>query len=118
MSQTEVSITVRKAAADVGVLDIKGEITDSAEGSLMDAYEQANGSGAQTIALNLAALESIDSFGIGLLIRLLADVLRRKQRPAAYGLSDLHQQIFELTQLDKVFELYVDEADLVRSIAG
>jgi anti-anti-sigma factor len=118
MSQTEVKINLRKPAGGVGILDIQGEISGSAEESLMTAYEQASSGGAQIIGLNFAELESLDSFGVGLLIKLLADIRRRNQRPAAYGLAEAYQQIFELTQLDEALELYADESEMLRSVAG
>jgi hypothetical protein len=80
----------------------------------MPAYDAA-GSGASTIVLNLSQLDSIDTLGIGLLLQLLARARQRQQRLLAYGLSEECRRAFELTYLDQVVPLYVDEAEALVS---
>jgi anti-anti-sigma factor len=115
MSQAKVHIVLRQDAAEIGILDIQGEITGFAEEALMAAYQAASSGGATTIALNLTGLESINSFGIGLLIKLLASVQRHKQRLVGYGLAEDLRQAFELTHLDEAIALCADEAEMLRS---
>ena len=115
MANPEVTIDVRRPAAGIKILDIQGEITGSAEGTLMAAYGAA-GSEARTIILNLSKVPSIDSLGAGLLIALLAAVRKRKQRLLAYGLSEPCQRAFRLTHLDEAVGLYPDEAEALGSL--
>jgi len=110
MAQPKVKIDVRSPTEGLRILDIRGEITGSAEEALFAAYEPA-GSHAKTIVLNLSEVQSIDSFGIGLLITLLARVRSQKQRLLAYGLSEPCRRAFELTHLDEAVGLYTDEAE-------
>ncbi len=116
MSQAKVHIVVRQDAAEIGILDIQGEITGFAEEALLGAYGAASSGGASTIALNLTGLASINSSGIGLLIQLLASVQRQKQRLVVYGLAEHHRQAFELTHLDEAITLYADEAEMLGSV--
>ncbi len=114
MAQPKVKIDVRSPAEGLRILDIRGEITGSAEEALFAAYDTA-GSHAKTIVLNLSEVESINSSGAGLLIVLLAHVRRRKQRLLVCGLSEPHRRAFELTHLDEVVGLYTDEAQALNS---
>jgi anti-sigma B factor antagonist len=116
MAQTKMHIAVRKPADKISVLDVQGDITGYAEESLMASYIKASSSGADTIVLNLTGLESLDSFGVGLLIALLVRVQRQKQRLLAYGLAESHREIFELTHLSEGIDLYADEAEALRSV--
>jgi anti-sigma B factor antagonist len=116
MSQAETNIAVREPADKISILDIQGDITGLAEEPLMAMYNAASGSGARAIILNLTGLESLNSFGVGLLIALLVRVRHQKQRLLAYGLSERNQEIFELTHLSQAIDLYADEAEALGSV--
>ena len=110
MTPAKLEITTRKISARTSILDIRGEVTGSAESVLMDAYAQATAAGAQVIVLNFSGLEYMNSSGIGLLVTLLVRTQRQRQRLLAFGLSDHYRQIFELTQLDKAIGIHASEA--------
>jgi anti-sigma B factor antagonist len=116
MAQTKIGIAARNPTDKISVLDIQGDITGFAEEPLMANYNTVSSSGVDTIVLNLAGLESINSFGVGLLIALLVRVRHQKQRLLAYGLSERHWEVFELTRLSEAIDLYADEAEALRSI--
>jgi len=116
MAQTKIDIAVRKPADKISVLDVQGDITGYAEEPLMASYNTASSSGADTIVLNLIGLEALDSFGVGLLIALLVRTRHQKQRLLAYGLSESHREIFELTHLSEAVDIHADEAEALRSI--
>lgn len=110
MAPTKLDITTRKINTKTSILDIRGEVTGSAESILMDAYAQATAACAQVIVLNFSGLEYMNSSGIGLLVTLLIRTQRQKQRLLAFGLSDHYRQIFDLTQLDKAIGIHASEA--------
>jgi anti-sigma B factor antagonist len=109
------TITTRPAGPRVSVLDIRGDVTAASEPVLMGAYEEAVAHGAQTIVLNFAGLEYMNSGGIGLLVTLLIRANRAKQRLAACGLSEHYRQIFDLTRLNDAIGIYPDEAAALRA---
>lgn len=113
MTPTKLEITVRRINAKTSILDIRGEVTGSAESTLMEAYNQATEAGARTIVLNFSGLEYMNSSGIGLLVTLLIRTQRQKQVLLATGLSDHYQQIFELTQLNRAIGIHTSEAAAV-----
>jgi anti-anti-sigma factor len=115
MAQSTIHIDVRGPAEGVGILDIQGEITGSAEGSISAAYA-ATGSEAKAIILNLSEVQSINSLGAGLLIALVAHAGKRKQRLMAFGLSETCRRAFRLIHLDEVVGIYTDEAEALGSL--
>lgn len=114
MTQPKIQIDVRSPVEGVSILDIRGEITGSAEEALLAAYSAAS-SNTRAIILNLSEVPSIDSLGAGLLITLLARVHKQRQRLLAYDLSENCRRAFELTHLDEVVGLYADEAEALGS---
>jgi anti-anti-sigma factor len=114
MAEPKIQIDVRSPKEGIAILDIRGQITGSAEDMLFAAYSTA-GSEARTIILNLSGVQSVDSHGAGLLITLLARVNKRKQRLVAYGLNEHCRRAFQLTHLDQAVGIYADEAKALDS---
>jgi anti-sigma B factor antagonist len=110
MSTGTASTGVRRVG-NAGIIDIKGDITAASEDVLMEAYNQASGDGARTIALNFSGLEYMNSGGIGLLVTLLVRANRQRQRLLAFGLTDHYREIFELTRLDEAIAIYPNEQE-------
>lgn len=106
-------MSVRAAAPDVRIIDIKGEITAFAEPILMESYSQASGVGCRLVVLNFTDLDYMNSSGIGLLVTLLIRAQRNGQKLAAYGLTEHYRQILTLTRLDEAIGVYTDEAAAV-----
>jgi anti-sigma B factor antagonist len=115
MSEMKITVTVRRIGTRVGILDIQGDVSASAEKALMDAYIQVEAPAIRTIVLNFTHMGYMNSSGIGLLVTLLIRINRQKQRLLAYGLSDHYRHIFELTRLNDVIHLYDTEADALNA---
>ena len=111
-------LEVRRPAAAVSVIDIRGDITASSEDVLMDAYMRGSVDGVQAVVLSFAALDYMNSGGIGLLVTLLVRAQRQGRRVLAYGLSDHYRQIFELTRLDEAVSSHDDDASALAAAAG
>lgn len=109
--KANVTFTPRPLNNMTAAIDIKGEITSSAEEALMAAYAEATSTGAKTVILNFANLDYMNSSGIGLLVTLLIRANRQKQRLMACGLTDHYRQIFELTRLNEAILLHDTEAE-------
>jgi anti-sigma B factor antagonist len=109
MGQSATSMTTRRVSSKVSVIDIGGSVTAASENALMDAYAEADESNVKVIVLNFAAIEYLNSTGIGLLVTLLVRANRQQQRLFAIGLSDHYQRIFELTRLNEAITLYDSE---------
>lgn len=117
MVTTNLTTTVRKGSERVSIIDINGEITRHAEERLSAAFEEASENGVQTILLNFAGMEYMNSSGIGLLIMLLIRAQRQGQQLMAYGLREHYAQIFELTRLNEAIQVYKSEDDALQAAA-
>jgi anti-sigma B factor antagonist len=116
MSEIKVAMSMRPISAQVSAIDIQGEVTASAEGMLMEAYNQAGA--AHTIILNFSRLDYMNSSGIGLLVTLLIRANRLGQRLIAVSMSDHYRHIFDLTGLNQAITIYDTEAEALAGIAA
>ena len=111
MTEGSLITEVRELSSRASVIDLKGDVTASAEKALADAYTRASGRFTRTIVLNFSGLEYMNSGGIGMLVTLLVRANRQRQRLVAYGLNDHYRQIFELTRLDEAIGIFDSEAE-------
>jgi anti-sigma B factor antagonist len=102
-------MTVRHPTATTSVIDIQGDVTASAEATLMEAYAEANTPETRSIILNFNDLGYMNSSGIGLLVTLMIRLNRQEQRILAYGLNEHYQHIFEVTRLNEAIGVYATE---------
>jgi anti-anti-sigma factor len=82
----------------VPVLDLIGDIDAGAEGALQRAWGAA-AADARALVLDFTRTQYINSTGIALIVRLLADARTRGIELSARGLSDHYRTIFEITRL-------------------
>ena len=111
MTEGSLITDVRELSSRASVIDLKGDVTASAERTLADAYTRASGRFTRTIVLNFSGLEYMHSGGIGMLVTLLVRANRQRQRLVAYGLNEHYRQIFELTRLDEAIGIFDSEAE-------
>ena len=97
MAARELAVEVRRHDG-VAVLDLVGDIDARAEGALQRAYEEAAGD-THSVVLNFSDADYINSTGIALIVRLLADARARRIEMSACGLSAHYREIFEITRL-------------------
>ena len=109
MTEGSLITDVRELSARASVIDLKGDVTASAEKALADAYTRASGKFTRTIVLNFSGLEYMNSGGIGMLVTLLVRANRQRQRLVAFGLNEHYRQIFELTRLDEAIGIHDSE---------
>jgi anti-sigma B factor antagonist len=111
MTEGSLITEVRELSSRASVIDLKGDVTASAEKALADAYTRASGKFTRTIVLNFSGLEYMNSGGIGMLVTLLVRANRQRQRLVAFGLNEHYRQIFELTRLDEAIGIFATEAE-------
>jgi anti-sigma B factor antagonist len=111
------SINVRRDSPAIGIIDIKGDVSSTSEDALATAYEEAAAGSTKAVVLNFAALDYLNSGGIGLLVTLLVRANRQHQHLLACGLSDHYREIFELTRLDEAITLHATEASALAAAA-
>src|SRR5688572_677767 len=78
---------------------LTGRIDRDGDEAMTSAYRQATELGSGGIVLDFAGTDYINSTGIALIVRLLAEA-RRDGRPVrASGLSEHYREIFRITRL-------------------
>jgi anti-sigma B factor antagonist len=105
----QVTADVRKLSEGVSVIDVTGEVTASAEGALMAAYNEVSEGAAKAVLFNFEEMTYMNSSGIGLLVTILIRAQRKGEKLMAYGLKPHFRKVFELTRLSEAITIYEDE---------
>ena len=108
MTASELQAEVRERDG-VPVIDLSGDVNSAAEGAMNDAYARATAGGTDSVVLNFARADYINSTGIALIVGLLAQARTSGIEVKAYGLSDHYREIFEITRLADFMTITDDE---------
>ena len=84
---------------DIGRIVLTGRLDREGEATLSDAYAAATKAGPATLELDFGAVDYINSTGIALVVRLLADARRDQREVRAVGLTEHYREIFTITRL-------------------
>jgi len=104
-----------REVGDVAVLNLSGRL-DLANGStLKDQLKQLFADSKNQIHLNLAEVEFINSSGLGALVSIMKEVRLIKGRLTLSNPASYVQEIFEITQLSHIFEIYSTEEEALSS---
>ncbi len=114
--ESKLAITVRRVKDKVAALEINGELTRLAEPQLTAAYAEAVGLAARTIILDLSNLTYMNNKGMGLLVKLEAQVRREGGRLVAAGLNDHYRRVFRTAGLDEGIQVYETETEAVKAV--
>jgi anti-sigma B factor antagonist len=109
MAASPFSAEVR-ATADLATIVLHGDINVAAESDLAGAYASVAATGAGAVLLDFSDTEYINSTGIALIVRLLADARRDRREVRACGLSPHYVEIFEITRLSDYMRIFDDQA--------
>ena len=80
-------------------IDLTGRIDREADGALAAAYVQAVSAGATTVLLGFDGVDYINSTGIALIVRLLAEARRDGRAIVVAGLTEHYRELFRITRL-------------------
>ena len=108
----------RAQVGEVAILRIAGDVTSASDAELTGGFGAALDAGARAVVLDFAAMEYMNSGGIGLLVTLLVRAQRAGARLLAIGLSDHYRQILSLTRLDEAIEIQPDEATALAAVGA
>lgn len=108
MAATLAEATVRIDGTKA-VIDLLGDINRAAEPVLADAYSEATAAGSQSVLLNFAGTEFINSTGIAVIVGILARARQEQVTVSACGLTEHYEHIFEITRLADFMPMFPDE---------
>lgn len=99
-----------RGSHELATIELHGDIDVAAEGGLGGAYADAAALGARVVLLDFADTAYINSTGIALIVRLLADARRDSREVRAIGLSPHYVEIFRITRLSDYVRILDDPA--------
>ena len=96
---------------------LRGRIDREGDAALAEASSRATALGAPVVELDFSAVDYINSTGIALIVRLLAEARRDRREVRARGLSEHYREIFRITRLSDFVTLEDDEAVAAAAMA-
>jgi len=108
------TILVRESAG-FSIVDLAGEVdlgvSPGLRRALLDSLHKST-----KLALNMQALQYIDSSGIATLIEVLKDAQRLQKHFVLFGLSPAVKEVFHLTHVHRIFQVFDTEVEAVASV--
>ena len=98
-----------EAGAETGRIVLTGRVDRDGDATLAAAYREATAGGATALDLDFTDVAYINSTGIALVVRLLAEARRDGRTVRATGLSDHYREIFRITRLSDFMTIVDDE---------
>ena len=89
---------------------LTGDLNARADETLADAYAQVVALGPHRVTLDFGHVGYINSTGIALVVRFLADARRDGRAVRAIGLTEHYQEIFRITRLSDFMEIVEGDA--------
>ena len=91
-------------------LRLSGDLNGRADETLSAAYEQVVALGPRRVSLDFTRVGYINSTGIALVVRLLAEARRDGRTVRAIGLTEHYREIFRITRLSDFMEIVEGDA--------
>ena len=101
---------VRKIGEDI-VVDVSGEIDLECSSDFQSELLKVLDEKPRKLVINFAGVTYMDSSGIASLVKLLSHVRRTGMGLAFACVGGKVKNIFEITRLDKVFDIYATEEE-------
>ena len=105
-------VVQQRTIFDVVILDLSGRLW-ILDLPLRDLLIGLLGEGKRHFVLNLAAVDYIDSSGLGQLITIWSSVRNKGGHMTVLNPTKRVQRLFEITRLNKVFEILENETEAV-----
>lgn len=100
---------------NVAVVRLQGRLDLASGTELKQQVKDLFAKGNTTLHLNLNGVEFINSSGLGALVSTMKETRLRKGRLTLSNLASYVQEIFEITQLSHIFEIYHTEDEALNS---
>ena len=97
------------------IFDIRGDLDAKSASVLKEKINEKITDGKSLILINLTDVPYMDSAGLGVLVSGLKNANRLSGDLRIWGLQEEVKSIFELTRLNKVFQIFEDELTAVSS---
>lgn len=103
---------------DVLVLSLRGRLDFTTSNTLKEEILKNVTEGRNRILLNLSLVDFVNSSGLGTLVSILKEIRLAKGRLALTNLASYVQEIFEITQLSHIFEIFTCEDEALEAFVA
>jgi len=100
----------------VSICRITGELDAGNSRELLDAFDREFNDGVTKAIFSLAALDYVDSSGLGTLVKALKLARAKGGDVKLAGLKPEVKKVLELTRLDRIFDIFPSENHAIESI--
>ena len=105
----------KKELNGVAILNLKGRLDLASGAGLKDEVKALMDKEMNLIHLNVGEVDFINSSGLGVLVSIMKEVRVQKGRLTLSNLASYVQEIFEITQLSHIFEIFTTEEEALNS---
>ncbi len=113
----EIKIDVRPKGNDITLIILRGEIGTETVNQFKDKIDQIVNDGKNKLIMDFQEVNYLNSMGLGVVAATLKKVKKNKGDLKLINLSPAVQELFELTRLTKVFEIFDSEENAVKSFS-
>lgn len=109
-----------RSAADgfVSILELSGRFDTNEEASVREWLSKVGVSPQAQVVVNLSKVDFIDSTGLATLVQGMKHCRQQGGDVYLTGLQQPIQIIFQLTRMDKVFQIFGDEGQAIQAFIG
>ena len=104
-----------KEQGSVTILSLDGRLDLASGSALKEQVKALLEKGRSSIHLNLTQVDFINSSGLGALVSIMKETRLQKGRLTLSNLASYVQEIFDITQLSHIFEIFPTEQEAVNS---
>lgn len=108
---------IESSNAGIIVVEISGRLDSSSASKLSKWMEGSLPSNAARLAVGMNQVSFIDSTGLSILVQLMKRCRERQGSMVLYGMQQSVRMIFELTRLNKAFDIFVNQTEALASLA-
>ena len=95
------------------VCNIRGEIDINSSPSIKKAFDNLISKKTPKVVINLSQVTYVDSSGLATLVEILKNMRPYGGRMRLTNLSSKIKSLFEITKLEKLFEIMADEEEAI-----
>jgi anti-sigma B factor antagonist len=106
---------IKREENGTAVLNLSGRLDLASGTTLKEEIRKLFQKNTTSIHLNLAKVEFINSSGLGSLVSIMKETRLLKGRLTLSDLAGYVQEIFDITQLSNIFEIYPTEGEVLTS---
>ena len=102
-----------KQSNDILLYSVNGDIDINSSPDIRDSFEKTIAKKAMKIVINLSGVSYIDSSGLATLVEMLKKTRSYGGKLRLSSLAPKVKSLFEITKLEKLFEIYDNEDEAV-----